>query len=55
MFDKLFEEMHDAVWETCYEEVLRTSHLDKIDQIMANADAVKADLEEAKAKAGEGM
>ena len=33
---------------------LRTSHLDN-DQIMANADAVKADLEEAKAKAGEGM
>lgn len=55
MFDKLFEEMHDAVWETCYEEVLRTSHLDKIDQIMANADSVKAELEEAKARAGEGM
>jgi chromosome partitioning protein len=55
MFDKLFEEMHDAVWETCYEEVLRTSHLDKIDQIMANADSVKAELEEAKTRAGEGM
>lgn len=54
-FDKLFEEMHDAVWETSYEEALRTSHLVKIDQIMANADSVKAELEEAKARAGEGM
>lgn len=55
MFDKLFDEMHDAVWETCYEDLLRTSHMDKIDQIMANADAVKEELEELKAGAGEGM
>lgn len=44
MFDKLFEEMHDAVWETCFEDALRGSPLDKIDQIMAKADAVKDDL-----------
>lgn len=44
MFDKLFKEMHDAVWETCYEDVLRTPILGKIDQIMANADAVKDEL-----------
>lgn len=55
MFDQLFEEMHNAIWETCFEGVLRTSHLDKIDQIMANADAVKAELEEVKARAGEGV
>lgn len=47
MFDKLFEEMHDAVWETCFEETLRSTHLEKIDQIMANADAVRNELEEA--------
>ena len=41
MFDKLYEEMHDAVWETCYEELARSSHLEKIDQIMANAEAIQ--------------
>lgn len=51
MFDKLFEEMHDAVWETCFEEVLRTTHLEKIDQIMANADAVRDELDEAGVRA----
>lgn len=55
MFDKLFDEMHDAVWETCYDEVLRTSHIDKIDQIMANADAVKEKLNEKKSAAGQGV
>lgn len=44
MFDRLFSEMHDAVWETCFDDVLRTSHIDKIDQIMANAESVKDDL-----------
>lgn len=53
MFDKLFEEMHDAAWETCYEDLLRTSHIDKIDQIMANADTVKEELKEQNA-AGQG-
>lgn len=52
MFDKLFEEMHDAIWETCYDEVSRTSHIDKIDQIMANKEAAKDDIE--KARLGEG-
>ena len=55
MFDKLFEEMHDAVWETCYEDVLRTSHIDKIDQIMANAESIKEELIEKKNTAGKGV
>lgn len=54
MFDKLFEEMHDAVWETCFEDVLRTSHIDKIDQIMANADEVKKELKDEGKVAGQG-
>lgn len=44
LFDKLFEEMHDAVWETCYEEFSRTSQFEKIDQIMANVDSIKAEF-----------
>ena len=55
MFDKLFDEMHDAVWETCFEDILRTSHIDKIDQIMANADSVKDDINEKKRAAEEGI
>jgi chromosome partitioning protein len=39
MFDNLYTEMHDAVWETCFEDALKTSQIDKIDQIMANAQA----------------
>lgn len=38
MFDRLFSEMHDEVWETCFEEASRTSYIDKIDDIMLNAE-----------------
>jgi chromosome partitioning protein len=47
MFDRLFEEMHDAVWETCFEDALRSSHLDKIDEIMSRADLARDDLKRA--------
>lgn len=53
MFDKLFAEMHDEIWETCFGDVLRTSHIDKIDEIMANADSVKEELKEQTKLAGE--
>lgn len=39
MFDNLYAEMHDAVWDTCFEDAIKTSQLDKIDQIMVNAQA----------------
>lgn len=54
MFDKLFSEMHDAAWETCFDEAMRGSHIDKIGQIMDNAESVKDDLKESKL-AGEGV
>jgi chromosome partitioning protein len=44
MFDALFEEMHDAVWDTCFSGFERASHLDKIDLIMANADAMAGEI-----------
>lgn len=54
MFDKLFAEMHDAVWETCYGDVSRISHLEKIDQIMVNAELVEKNILNNKSKsAGE--
>ena len=53
MYDRLFEEMHDAVWETCFDEVARTPHLDKIDQIMANADKIKKEIKSKKLAVGE--
>ncbi|MBQ4814046.1 AAA family ATPase [Pseudoalteromonas luteoviolacea] len=45
MFDKLFSEMHDAVWETCYADFDREPYVDKIEQIMANAEPAKAEIE----------
>lgn len=54
MFDRLFGEMHDAIWETCFEDVLRTSHIGKIDNIMANAEEASEDLDELKKTQGEG-
>lgn len=44
MFDALLGEMHDAVWETCYDNIEREPHLDKIDEIMAAADEVEPEL-----------
>jgi len=44
MFDELFNEMHDAIWETCFDEVERTSHTEKLDQILAEADLVEKEL-----------
>lgn len=44
MFDALFSEMHDAIWETCYDDVERAPHIDKIDEIMATAEKVGPDL-----------
>lgn len=53
MFDKLFEEMHDEIWETCYGDLQRSSHLEKIDQIMANAEAVAKQTKSKKSEVGE--
>jgi len=36
-FDALYNEMHDVVRDVCFDEAERTTHVDKIDQIMANA------------------
>lgn len=38
MFDKLYSEMHDSVWETCFGGVARSPFTSKIDQIMSNAE-----------------
>jgi chromosome partitioning protein len=38
MFDRLFNEMHDAIWETCFEAVERHASSEKLDAIMRNAD-----------------
>ena len=55
MFDKLFAEMHNEIWETCFGDVLRTSHLDKIGDIMANAQSLKQQVkQQAKAIGEEG-
>jgi chromosome partitioning protein len=53
MFDRLFAEMHDAVWETCFDNVVRTSHLDKIQEIMASAEKVKEEIKKTKTVEGE--
>lgn len=55
MFDRLFNEMHDAIWESCFDELLRTSHLEKIDQIMTNADSVEEELKESDRQVREGV
>ena len=52
MFDRLFGGMHDAIQETCYEDASRTSHLEKIEQIMANAEAVQNELKEVQKVSG---
>lgn len=52
MFDALFSEMHDAAWETCFEDVEREPHIDKIDEIMAEAEAVKPDLKQMEKEEG---
>jgi chromosome partitioning protein len=54
IFDKLFAEMHDAVWETCFGDVPRTSQLEKIDEIMVNAESMKQDIDEKPKLAEEG-
>jgi chromosome partitioning protein len=41
MFDRLFGEMHDEIWDTCFESAMRSSYVDKIDEIMANAEALQ--------------
>jgi len=41
MFDRLFAEMHDAIWETCFDDVERVSLINKIDEIMTNAEIEK--------------
>lgn len=46
MFDRLFNEMHDEVWETCFGGMGRTSHAAKIDEIIANADVVKKEFKD---------
>lgn len=53
MFDRLFGEMHDEVWETCYGEEIRTPHMEKIDQIMANAEVISDEIKRNKSKMGE--
>jgi len=55
MFDKLFAEMHDAIQETCFDQALRTSHMEKIDNIMENAQGVKDEIQKRKSAAGEGV
>jgi len=54
MFNSLFSEMHDAVWETCFEDASRTSHLEKIDEIMTNAELEKKGMR-SEAKNDEGV
>ena len=55
MFDRLFGEMHDAVWETSFDDVIRTSHINKIDKIMASADLVKKEKETGQQVAEKGV
>ena len=55
MFNNLFAEMHDAVWETCFEDVLRASHLEKIDEIMSNSESIKSDVQKVGKKSKGGV
>jgi chromosome partitioning protein len=55
MFDRLYEEMHDIVWETCFEAIERTSHMNKIDEILEQADAVKEEINHADNLQNEGV
>lgn len=48
MFDKLFTEMHDAVWETCFDDVERMPNIDKIDTLMKNVSELNLKSDEAK-------
>lgn len=45
MFDKLFQEMHDAVFDTCYGGITRSSHVDKVSSIFENANKVQESIE----------
>ena len=40
MFDRLFGEMHDEIWETCFEGEERSPYIDKIEKIMSNANTL---------------
>jgi chromosome partitioning protein len=46
MFDKLFTEMHDSIWETCFGGASRSPFIDKLDQIMSNANFLDEDDEQ---------
>lgn len=55
MFDKLYSEMHDSIWETCYGGIARSPFISKLDQIMANANSLEdEEVEEAEIKNGQG-
>ncbi len=43
MFNDLFGEMRDAVWEACFGGVENIPHLDKINEVMDNARNVKSE------------
>lgn len=48
MFDRLFSEMHDEIWDTCFEAAARTEYMDKINDIMSNAESIdRSDLDKA--------
>ena len=46
-FNRLFEEMHEVIWEICFsdeEDENRTAYMDKVDEIIANSEQVKKEL-----------
>ena len=44
LFDKLFAEMHDSIWDTCFSEEERRSYMYKIEDIRSNAGNIKKEM-----------